>query len=260
MKSPRFYVLTIALLLCLTGFTFNTTSKSLNPQENKTIRITNRTRTFQLTDARLVDNQLHLSFTNNDDRRVTAWVITFGTGHRYSITEDYFVSEESDEPGIKPRQTLQRTFPLASSQLNSTGVVLEAAVFDDKTGDGNPVNFEDIIDDRLGRALQIKRSLKLLDQYVDSLDGRDSVGKLKAELEVDLSRPEAETLVALKELQVVSMINRSNRISISDSVHEGLAAGRTDVLRRVAELENCKDRKDKLLSIKTHYYKLLGRL
>jgi len=258
MKSPRFYVLTIALLLCLSGFTFTKTSRTLNHQESKNVKGTNRTSTFQVTDAQRVEEQLTLSFMNNDGRRVTAFVITIGKG--YSIKEDFITSEVSDEVGIKPRQTFQRTYPFPSSPLQSTDVTLQAAVFDDKTGDGNPIIFEEIMDTRLGQALQIKRSIKLLEQYVDSMNGQDSVGKLKAELEVHLSRPETETMAALQELQGVGTINRSNKSSVSDSVYAGLAAGRTDVLRRVAELEHCANRKLKLLSITTYYHKLLERL
>ena len=257
MNFTRFYVLVIAFLLCVSVFAFTRTPGIKN--QNSNVTVTNLTNAFQVTAAQRFDNQLRLSLRNIDHRSVTAFVITIGKTYR--ITEEFVTSGLTDDIGVKSQQTFERTYPIASSERNSNDITLQTIVFDDKTGEGNPVIFEEIRATRLAHALQIKRSMKLLQRTLDFLSDQDvDVAQLKNDIETELNRPETETLTELRKLWPLDTINRNNERSLSDFVQQGLAAGKTDVLRRVSELDQCANRKDKLLSITTYYQKLLARL
>ncbi len=89
---------------------------------------------------------------------MTAFVITIGNDFR--ITEDFITSEIPDKVGIKSQKIFEKTYPI-SATLRTAPVTLQAVVFEDKTGDGDPIIFEDLRDTHLGQAVQLKRFLKV---------------------------------------------------------------------------------------------------
>lgn len=145
------------------------------------------------------------------------------------------------------------------SEFATGAVTVQAVVLDDKTGDGDAIIFEDVRDTRLGQAVQIKRSLKLLEKYIEN--GSD-LNSLRTEMVAALDRPELETLNAIKEIRSVGIINRKTTDALSAFVKEGLAAGTADVLRKVdqAKAKKASDTKDFLVETKTHYETLLTKL
>jgi len=233
--------------------------EALSQDDANNLVVANKTKAFQITEANLVDDGFTLSLKNNDGRRITAFAIT--VGKEFRITEDFIISEVSDEVGIQPQETFKHTYPLSLSQ-RLLKITLQAVVFDDKTGDGDPVIFEDIRDARLGQAVQFKRTLKLLEKYEDSLNGEHGgdTSKLKQNIEAALNGPERETLTLLRDLHPLGTINRKGKDSLSDFVREGLAAGKADVLRRMKEVEDSANSRDSLLKMTAYYRKLLERI
>ncbi len=187
---------------------------------------------------------------------MTAFVITVGDNFR--ITEDFITSEIPDKVGIKSQKTFEKTYPI-SAALRTAPVTLQAVVFEDETGDGDPIIFEDVRDNRLGQAVQLKRFLKVSDKHVNgSLP--PNTDNLRRDLESALDGPETETLSIIRELHATGTINRNGNGAISGFVKQGLEAAKIDILRRTSEFELSDDTTVKLQNLKAYYQELLRRL
>ena len=263
MRSPRLYVLTLALLLSASVLVFTKTYRSPKSRSDDFVPIVNKTSGFQVLQATRAGDRVTLSLKNNYPHSITAFVLTFGKG--FHITEDFITSEVSGDVGIQPHQIFEGTYTLPSDQTSKSNqtspttpaITLQAVVLADKSGDGDVISFEDVRDTRLGQAVQIKRSLRVLEKYItDSPDFEN----LYTEIRAALDRPEPETLKAVKDIHPVGTINRNSSDPLSDSVKEGLASARTDVLRRLGEAKVATRKKDFLLETKAYYEKLLNRL
>lgn len=248
----RFLRLSVLALFSLTALVFTTSSPSTKSAAQDFVPI-NKTSGLQILQAKHIGNELKLSLKNNYAQRVTAYVLTIGT---FRIAEDFFIAEPPTEFGIQPQQTFERSFTLSTRQLTET-VTLQAAVLEDKTGDGDPVIYEDIRDTRLGQAVQIKRALKVLEKYVDDTPDLES---LKAEMLDALSRHELDTLEAIRKIRPLGTINRDSEQALSSSVKQGLSAGRNDILTKIDEAKVVPSKKDYLQKVKVYYGTLLNRL
>ena len=263
MRSPRLYLLTLVLLLSASVLVFTRTDRSPKSRSDDYVAVVNKTSGFQVLQATRSGDQITLSLKNNYPHSITAFVLTFGKG--FQITEDFIIAELPDEVGIQPHQIFERTYTLPLDQPNESirtsptnpAITLQAVVLADKSGDGDVNSFEDVRDTRLGQAVQVKRSLRVLEKYINNMLDAEN---LETEMRAELDRPDHETLKAIKEIRPVGTINRKISDPLSDSVKEGLAAARTDVLRRLGEAKVSNRRKDVLLETKVYYEKLLNRL
>lgn len=261
MRSPRLYVfLAIILSLAFLSFVKSLPFEAISQDDADKIVVVNKTKAFQVIEAKRVDNKLNISLKNNYVRRITAFVIRIGKNFR--ITEELISSEVSDEIGIKSQETVHRTFPIPSDVQYEPflQITLHSIVLDDNTGDGDPVIFEDIRDARLGQAVQMRRALKLLDKYIPLGDSPVNTWQLKQDLEAALDGPETETLALLRDQHPLGVINRHGTDSLSDFVKDGLARGKSDALRRLMEAEQSSSPRDSLLKMKASYQKILKRL
>lgn len=257
MRSHQLYIFGTILLLFLSVFVGARMSPSQTKEDPPGVTLINKTK-FEIVKVKRESNQLVFTFRNNYARRITAFTLTVGKNFR--ISEDHFSSEVAGEYGIKPHDTLERSFPIPSTSWNDPVVnaTLQAVIFDDKTGDGDPVAFEDIRDNRLGQAVQIKRSLKVLEKYIQN--GAPDIPRLGSELEVALNAPDAETLNQLRDLHPLGTINRTGKDPVSDRVKEGLHDAKVDARRRIDNAMRSLSPRDSLLEMKAHYEKLLQRL
>jgi len=253
MKVHRLSVLALFLLISLTALTFATVHPSTEPTAQDLVPI-NKTSGLQILQAKHVGNELKLSLKNNYAQRITAYALTIGDGFR--ITEDLVFAEPPVELGIRPQRTFERSFTLSADELTET-VVLQAVVLEDKTGDGDPVICEDIQDNRLGQAVQIRRALRVLEKYADDTP---DVEKANTEMVAALNRPEPETLAAIKDIRAISTRNRNGQEALSDNVKEGLIAGRNTVLTKLNEAKASPYKKDYLRRMRVYYETLLNRL
>jgi hypothetical protein len=257
MRSLQLYIFGTILLLCLGVFVGTRTSPSQNKEEPPGVTLINRTK-FEVVKVKRENDRLVFSFKNNYERRITAFTLT--VGQHYRISEDFVSNEVTDEFGIKPQDTVERSFPIPSTLWDDpiVNATLQAVIFDDKTGDGDPVVFEDMRDNRLGQAVQIKRSLKILEKYIQN--GALNITKLSDELEVALSASDADTLNQLRELHPLGTINRKGKDPVSDRVKDGLHDAKADAQRRIDDAMRSVSPRDSLLDMKAHYEKLLKRL
>ena len=245
------------LVLCLGIFVSTKTSPSQNTQEPAAdIKLTNKTN-LQVIQAKREKKGLLLTFKNNYAKRITAFAVTIG---HFQFKEDFVSNEVSDEFGINPNGSLERRIPILSSNQNDSVIhaTLQAVIFDDKSGDGDPVIFEDMRDDRLGQAIQIRRSLKILERYV-RLEKFDT-SQLKNELELAWGATETETVAELRQLRPLGTINRKGDGPLSAYVKTGLEDAKADAKRRFDEAAQSSSKRDSLLKIKAHYERLLKRL
>ena len=142
MPSPRIYVFAAVLLLALSVLVLTRNVPSQTAQSGD-ISVLNKTTAFQVISAQQVNNRLSLSLKNNSVHTVTAFVITIGSDFR--ITDDFITSEVPHKIGIKSQKIFEKTYPIPAA-LRTAAVVLQAVVFEDKTGEGDPIIFEDIRD------------------------------------------------------------------------------------------------------------------
>jgi len=260
MRSHRLYVFAVVVSISLSAVFITKTSRSkiIAQSPAATLAVLNKTSAFQVVKAERVHDKFTVALKNNYGHRITAFVIT--VGKEFRITEDFICSEVSNEVGIKSQEIFQRTYSIPSPQRFETSldVTLQTVVLDDNTGDGDPILFEELRDTRLGQAIQIRRSLRLLNKYIDGASG-DYSSRLKDDLEKALDAPETETLTELRELRPLGIINRKGQNSLNDSFKEGLAAGRNDVLRKLNAAEQSPGGTETLLKLKAHLQKLLER-
>lgn len=255
MTSPRVYVFAAVLLLAVSALVLTRSVPSKTAQAGD-ISVLNKTTVFKVISAAQVDNRLSLSLKNNSAHTVTAFVITVGSDFR--ITEDFITSEIPDEVGIKSQKTFEKTYPIPAA-LRTAPVTIQAVVFEDKTGDGDPSIFQDVRDNHMGQAVQLKRFLKVFDKHVNgSLP--PNTDNMRHDLEAALDGPETETLSIIRELHSTGSVNRNSNGALSGFVKQGLEAAKIDILRRTSEFESSDDLTVKLQKLKAHYQDLLRRL
>lgn len=255
MTFSRFYIFAAVLLLVLSALVLTRSIPSKTAQAGN-ISVLNKTSAFQVVSAQQVNNRLSLSFKNNSTQTVTALVITIGDDFR--ITEDFITSEIPDKVGIKPQRTFEKTYSIPAT-LRTVPVTLQAVVFEDKTGDGDPIIFQDVRDNHLGQAVQVKRFLKVFDKHVNPPVPANT-DSLRQDLAAALDGPETETLSIIRELHPTGPINRNGNGSVSGFVKQGLEAAKIDILRRTSEFGSSEDPTVKLQELKAYYEQLLRRL
>ncbi len=255
MTSPRVYVLAAVLLLALSVLVLTRSVPSKTAQ-SASISIVNKTSALQVISAQQVDDHLSLSLKNNSAHTVTAFVITVGSKLR--ITEDFIISEIPDKIGIKSQNTFEKTYPIPPN-LGTAPVTLQTVVFENKTGDGDPTIFEDVKENHLGQAVQLKRFFKVVDRPVNASLPLNT-DNLRRDLETALDAPETETLSVILELDPTGSKNRNGNGAVSDFVKQGLEAAKTDILRRTGEFGSSDDTPAKLQKLKAYYRELLKRL
>ena len=255
MTFSRVYVFAAVLLLALSGFLITKSVPSKTAQSGN-ISVLNKTSAFQVISAQQVNDSLSLSLKNTSAHTVTTFVITIGSEFR--ITEDFIISEIPDKVGIKSQKTFEKTYSIPAT-LRTARVTLQAVMFENKTGDGDPIVFEDIRDNHLGQAVQLKRFFKVLDKHANASLPLNTEN-LKRDLEIALDGPETETVSTILELHPTGSIDRNGNGAVSDFVKQGLEAAKIDILRRISEFESSDDPPVKLQKLKAYYKELLKRL
>jgi len=253
MRVLRLSVLAIFILTSVAAVVFTTTLRSTTPAAQDIVPI-NKTSGFQILQAKLVGNELKLSMKNNYAQRITAYVLT--VGGEFRVIEDFIIAESPTEPGIRPQQTFDRSYTLSSRRLNEA-IVLQAVLLGDKTGDGDAAIYEEVLDTRLGQAVQIKRALKVLEKYEDDTPDLE---KMSTEMLAALDRPEVDTLETIKDFRRAGTRNDTTQVTLSDNVKGGLIAGRNQVLRKIEEAKVFPYKKHYLQRMKIYYEALVKRL
>lgn len=254
MPTLRSLALAVAGLL-VAAAVFAATHRSPQKPQARVAAIS-RTKAFEVLKAERVNYELTLTLKNRDVRRITAFSVSIGP--EFSITKEWIFSEVGDDVGIKPQEVYSETYPLPRwPQETSYDVIVKAVVFDDGTGDGDILVYEDIKERRLGQAIQMRRALKMLGKVPNS--GISNLDQLKADLNLALDASDSDTVKDLLELEPTGVINRHSSGPLSEILKIGLADGREMVLRRVSESDARNGLDNELLRIKQAYERVLRR-
>jgi hypothetical protein len=259
MRSPHLIVFPGVTLLVLVGFLTVNTRPSTKSQKSfpDNIKLRNKTSGYEVLDARMEGTRLIVSFRNNYPQRITATVLSFGPTSK--VTGDWALAEDTD--GIAAGAKHEEKFYFSPANPLST-LTVEAVVLEDGTGDGDPLAYQDIMEMRVGYAIQFKRALKLLRSPSKSVDApEDQVGRLKLDLATVLAAPETETVAEMVRMRPAGFVNRYSDTdgSLPNGVQLGLGNGRQDILRRVEELDRRKPLNESLLKLTRYYEHSLNR-
>ena len=159
--------------------------------------------------------------------------------------------------GIEPGNTFQKTYPLSASPVESDTptLYLITVLLKDGTRDGTTKVAQEIEDERLGEKLQVLRTLRILEK--EGALHRD-LKAIKSEIAAALNADEAQTRIALTELQPST--RRDNKPS--DDLMNGLQVGREKMLQRFEVLEQlpAEHREKGFIEFKQRANKLFAKL
>lgn len=138
--------------------------------QSKAPRIQNKTRSFEVTQAgaSLDPNGIvELSLRNGYDKNITAYAVSV---NRLISEVDFLYSEGEDQVGIAPEAVYATHAGVARSRnpdvaaQQGLDIIVLAVVFDDKTGDGDPMLIAEILNTRQGSKIQLARIIGLVNR------------------------------------------------------------------------------------------------
>ncbi|HJQ71198.1 MAG TPA: hypothetical protein VKA70_19635 [Blastocatellia bacterium] len=263
LKSAFIYLLGVGLVALTV---LNVTLFSSASRQESVIDVANKTRFIEVTGTTSGGNHIEVSLTNTSNKEITAYVLSLGEN---LTVKDDFIYSEADKT-IKPAEGFVCKIPIPASLKgrDDKRITILAAVFDDKTGDGDQKVIGEIRDERLGEKIQLTRILPVLDGIL-SLPDSDSAlrGRLSQEIVTALDRPEAETLEMLKK-DAAQMEARTGRqtVTVREEIKSGLQTGKENILRKVEEINRRRQSegdlnvKEEVSRLRRHYEKVLARL
>jgi len=257
----RFLVFTATSVVLIAVLALGTTRSVPNSTgPNYQSKMLNRTRSLEVLRTDRDTANVSLILKNNYGQSITAFVVSIGK--EYQVQEEFVFAETFGEVGIQPSKTYQKSIPLPESlQMEpELPIVIEAVILADGVGDGSPLVYEHMVEERVGRAVQIRRSLRLLNQYLRSNSSSVAINDLTSGITTALGAPEAKTLSDIQEFRPLGSINSRSGSLISDHLNRGLKNGQEDVLRQIAEAKASQSPRERLLRMKMLYEKFIARL
>lgn len=174
--SRKTYIALILPCVLFATLAFNQTrTADAQPSQDVSVSVTNETKSFQVVnfdkDLEYVKGAefLRVSLRNDYDKAIVSYVIS--TGKNSSVQVDFMYSEGADN--IAPGEVTEWRNGLNPAML-AEGVTIQAVVFDDGTGDGDPVKIKEVTDQWAGGYSQISRILSILDSALKSPDASAS--------------------------------------------------------------------------------------
>ena len=258
--QSRFIVFTGTSLVLIAVIAFGTSrSISSSEEQNHQPQLLNRTPLFEVLKIDRDNDKVSLTLKNNYPQTVTAFVVS--VGKNYQVKEEFAFAETLGDFGIQSEKTYRKTIPLPGSLQTETEIpiVIEAVVLADGTGDGSPLIYEDIVEERIGRAVQIRRSLRLLNQYLKT-NHAVAINDLASDINNALDVSEANTVADIQELKPLGSIPHRSNTLISDHLNRGLEYGKEDIRRLLDEAKASQSPKETLLRMKMLYERIIARL
>lgn len=136
-------------------------SSSSSPQKNR-LRLANQTTAFQVVNAEVFNNDLHLTFTNVSEKAINGYTLALNGG---LVHTDYTISSYTIEPG----QIEERTFPSYSNEATAE-IEVQAVVFTDRSFNGSIAAANSILHRREGLKAQLQAIEQLLNTALQSSD------------------------------------------------------------------------------------------
>jgi hypothetical protein len=197
---------------------------------------------------------------NNYEQPITAFVVSLGK--QYQVQEEFAFAETFGDFGIPPNKTYEKRLLIPESLQTDAAlpIAIEAVVLADGVGDGSPLVYEQIIEERVGRAVQFRRSLRLLNQYLKTNGTPVGIDDLASNITIALDVPEAKTISDIQEFRPLGSINPRSKGLLSDHVSRGLKDGQEDILRLLAQAKASQSPRESLLRMKILYERFIARL
>ncbi|HEX6044970.1 MAG TPA: hypothetical protein VFZ22_10810 [Pyrinomonadaceae bacterium] len=250
MRSSHLMIFPSVALLVLVGFFTVTTHPSTQTQKPipDNVKVRNKTSGYEVLDAKMEGTRMSISLRNNYQQKITATVLSFGPTS--SVRGDWAFAEDSD--GLASGEKREENFYFSLPLKPRYDVTVEAVVLEDGTGDGDPLFYQDIMETRVGYAIQCKRTLKLLRSPSKAVAAQeDQVSRLRLELATVLAAPETETVAEMVRMRPAGFVNRYSDADslLPGGVQLGLGNGAQDILRRIDELDRRKPLNESLLRL-----------
>src|SRR5689334_10878031 len=155
------------LIASLAGVIYlGSTVWSFSSKNKSTVIVNNRTHSLEVLKAENHNGHLKLLMQNHSDKAITSYVFTYNPDAQTVETfREEFATSEADLV-ILPGSVYEKVLGFSPS-FNGQGDItlnLSAVVFEDKSGEGDPVIIKGIEEDRLGQKIQLLRSLPILDR------------------------------------------------------------------------------------------------
>lgn len=244
-------ILTTGLLLSLVGILLAVSSQSQKPKSVTPpgLVVINKTKSLTVISTVRNGDELYIAFRNDHTKTILAYAISIGNTR---VTEDFAYSGFA-QAGIPPGTTHERRIHFSES---TEPINIDAVFLDGGIAEGKSAVVERIKDDRLGARIQIERTLKVLEKFLDPSHPKKNaeVHSLKAEIVSLLNAPETDSLAALKRLQPTRSWH-----SLSDQAKNALEDGKQSVLSEFRAVEAADDPTEAMINLKQHYEKVLRR-
>ncbi|HXU37819.1 MAG TPA: hypothetical protein VN937_15760 [Blastocatellia bacterium] len=260
--------MTFGLLFLIFSGMRGPTSRFIAPQETgrrlkesdgdlkiRSLKVTNRTRAFELVDIEEVDDKnIRLTLKNGYEKKITGFQVSVGAGR---VQTDLTLG--GDETNfILPENTYQEIYAI-QHETDARGITILAVVLEDGTTDGDAEAIEEIEYYRLGMKMERKRVLSLL-QGVLKTDDSEIVSAL-SRVENQVSSPsitQDKTLPYQKNRRLynINFGTSDERMRIAREIHS-IIMQRQDTLHVANQSQSFRLR---LLELVEYYERIINKL
>jgi hypothetical protein len=124
---------------------------------NSLVKIENKVKLIEVISSEKTDKSVQLNIKNNSNKVIKAFVLQKNEGQKSFV-------QLSDENNLTPGKTHLETFRLLPSDTQQKASIL-AVVFEDNTGQGDPIVIQELLDMRLGEQIQNERIYGYLKKF-----------------------------------------------------------------------------------------------
>lgn len=216
-SSSKPIILTL-LFVALLGASVMISRALPESQKHELPRVKNETESFQLVSVDKIGDLLQLRLKNTFNKAITAYTISYGNSRQTGI--DKILGNDVVAPGEieEFRTPLANVSNSDASTLQEQVVTILVVVFDDRSSEGDFKAADDILNDRLGQKIQLKRINRLIRAALNS--------------------PDVDTPATLSRLKAqIASLPEDQEVGQSLAVHFGLNYMKQHVLQHIADIE-----------------------
>jgi len=244
-------------------------SFSNNARKN-IVKVNNLTQSCTVLSAERHNGHVKLSFRNDSNKNITAFVISSVTSPRdvFTVTQEFAYSEVDFV--IAPGSIYEMRFGIDSDLNNqrNPSIDLSAVIFDDKSSEGDPQVAQGIADERLACKARLVRFTPLLDKMLALLDNKLASyfnGQFKRDLATALSESEEELFIQLNK-ERPQIMSQQGEDKFPQQIQVGLHNGKGIISEKVRDLESLQKAqgeyalREKIIWLQQTYEKIISRL
>lgn len=192
----------------------------IQPQQQKTLNVVNKTSSLTVTKAELEPNgrTVRLALTNTTNKPIDWFRISLGPGSDAEADFAY-----ADKSVLSPNESYEDSYPV-DTDSDKVEITIVSVVFENKTSDGDVRFAQKLVDKRRGQEIELKRLVPLFNQITNapSKARRDAlVGTLESKIAqgaIDNSLPAAtQEGVTIARNRVLENIRRTKNSADTDT-------------------------------------------